>query len=152
MHYGVKGMKWGVRRFQNKDGSYTEAGKKRYYSSANGDAKDLDKEFKKARRVDRIASVKGHAANALPLATSIAGVTAGVVSGLPQLGVATGSIGAVIGRSIMQNIKDKAYKSRVELLTNTNPVKNEEIRVIPLLGEMSAQQTKGSAASARGPA
>lgn len=23
-HYGVKGMKWGVRRYQNKDGSYTD--------------------------------------------------------------------------------------------------------------------------------
>ena len=31
-HYGVKGMKWGVRRYQNKDGSYTNAGKKRYSS------------------------------------------------------------------------------------------------------------------------
>lgn len=29
-HYGVKGMKWGVRRYQNKDGSLTPAGKKRY--------------------------------------------------------------------------------------------------------------------------
>lgn len=29
-HYGTKGMKWGVRRYQNKDGSLTNAGKKRY--------------------------------------------------------------------------------------------------------------------------
>lgn len=29
-HYGVKGMKWGVRRFQNKDGSLTPEGKRRY--------------------------------------------------------------------------------------------------------------------------
>lgn len=28
-HYGIKGMKWGVRRYQNKDGSYTSEGKKR---------------------------------------------------------------------------------------------------------------------------
>lgn len=28
-HYGIKGMKWGVRRYQNKDGSLTEKGKKR---------------------------------------------------------------------------------------------------------------------------
>lgn len=33
-HHGVKGMKWGVRRFQKKDGSLTSAGKKRYASSS----------------------------------------------------------------------------------------------------------------------
>lgn len=31
-HHGVKGMKWGIRRYQNKDGSLTTAGKKRYNS------------------------------------------------------------------------------------------------------------------------
>lgn len=29
-HFGIKGMKWGIRRYQNKDGSLTAAGKKRY--------------------------------------------------------------------------------------------------------------------------
>lgn len=29
-HVGVKGMRWGVRRYQNKDGSLTPAGKNRY--------------------------------------------------------------------------------------------------------------------------
>ena len=27
-HFGIKGMKWGVRRFQNKDGTLTSKGKK----------------------------------------------------------------------------------------------------------------------------
>lgn len=35
-HFGVKGMKWGVRRYQTKDGTLTDAGKKR-----------LSKEYKK---------------------------------------------------------------------------------------------------------
>lgn len=29
-HHGILGMKWGVRRYQNKDGTLTSAGKKRY--------------------------------------------------------------------------------------------------------------------------
>lgn len=28
-HFGIKGMKWGVRRYQNKDGTLTPAGKRR---------------------------------------------------------------------------------------------------------------------------
>lgn len=35
-HYGIKGQKWGIRRFQNEDGSVTEAGKKRYNASKLG--------------------------------------------------------------------------------------------------------------------
>lgn len=34
-HYGIKGMKWGVRRYQNKDGSYTAAGKRRRYNNSS---------------------------------------------------------------------------------------------------------------------
>lgn len=36
-HWGIKGMKWGVRRYQNSDGTLTPAGKKRY----DHDTKDL---------------------------------------------------------------------------------------------------------------
>lgn len=32
-HYGIKGQKWGIRRFQNKDGSLTAEGKERYKST-----------------------------------------------------------------------------------------------------------------------
>ena len=32
-HHGILGMHWGIRRYQNKDGSLTAAGKKRYQDS-----------------------------------------------------------------------------------------------------------------------
>ena len=32
-HYGIKGQKWGIRRYQNPDGSLTSAGRKRYSDS-----------------------------------------------------------------------------------------------------------------------
>ena len=38
-HYGVKGMKWGVRRYQNEDGTLTEAGKKRQRKLVDSDRK-----------------------------------------------------------------------------------------------------------------
>ena len=38
-HHGIKGMRWGVRRYQNKDGSLTKAGRKKMAK--------LDKEYSK---------------------------------------------------------------------------------------------------------
>ena len=47
-HSGIKGMKWGIRRFQNEDGSLTEAGKARYGVGQNGDmTKEGRKQFLK---------------------------------------------------------------------------------------------------------
>lgn len=36
MHHGIKGQKWGVRRFQNEDGSLTGAGESRYNDGEGG--------------------------------------------------------------------------------------------------------------------
>ena len=41
LHWGIKGMKWGVRRYQNKDGTLTPAGKKRYNANSESDAKSM---------------------------------------------------------------------------------------------------------------
>lgn len=37
-HHGIKGMKWGVRRYQNKNGSLTARGRMRYGAEKAGDA------------------------------------------------------------------------------------------------------------------
>ena len=43
-HYGIKGQKWGIRRFQNEDGSLTTAGKDHYRTG------NLQRELNKADR------------------------------------------------------------------------------------------------------
>lgn len=39
-HHGIKGQKWGVRRFQNEDGSLTKAGKERYNEQNSPNSSD----------------------------------------------------------------------------------------------------------------
>lgn len=43
MHHGIKGQKWGIRRFQNPDGTLTAEGRRRYDSMSD---KSLAKELK----------------------------------------------------------------------------------------------------------
>ncbi len=53
-HHGIKGQKWGVRRFQNEDGSLTEAGERRY--AAKSDYKAAKRNYKDTYYEQRVAS------------------------------------------------------------------------------------------------
>jgi hypothetical protein len=57
-HWGVKGMKWGVRRWQNTDGTLTTAGRKRYANSGyitslnSRKVSELDNVRERKKRID----------------------------------------------------------------------------------------------------
>lgn len=61
-HHGIKGMRWGIRRFQNPDGSLTARGKSRRSSSDSNDervaAKKAAKQQRKDEKVARKAAAK----------------------------------------------------------------------------------------------
>lgn len=71
-HHGILGQKWGVRRFQNKDGSLTNAGQKRYYAKDGKSVKygvrgmrkigaSYDERVKRGEALRKNGSGTGHA-------------------------------------------------------------------------------------------
>lgn len=48
MHHGIKGQRWGVRRYQNEDGSLTSAGKKKQKSDGE-DKVDAERKINKGK-------------------------------------------------------------------------------------------------------
>lgn len=53
-HHGILGMKWGVRRYQNADGSLTAAGRKRYEKGV----RKATKEYERVQNRERSAAEK----------------------------------------------------------------------------------------------
>lgn len=68
-HHGIKGMKWGVRRYQNEDGSLTEAGKKRQQRIENAEKHAL---ASRAVGNAKLAAASGAASLGIALAGSAA--------------------------------------------------------------------------------
>ena len=84
MHYGIKGQKWGIRRYQNPDGTLTEAGKARYdraVTKAKRDAREAQ------NIVDMYGGSRGAKA-AVAKKTTLAGIAASALGGLSAIGSA----------------------------------------------------------------
>jgi len=88
-HHGVLGQKWGIRRYQNKDGSLTAEGKKRAAEGAEGVSKVLKKGQADARNIRIAGKVKGLAAYTT---STIGGTAAG-----GALGSTAGPAGTIAG-------------------------------------------------------
>ena len=76
-HHGVKGQKWGVRRYQNKDGTLTDTGKKKIGIDKHGRLAIVDSDYK----ADKKAKINFY---------TRLGIT--VVAGAAAYGLKTGKI------------------------------------------------------------
>ena len=109
-HFGIKGMKWGVRRYQNPDGSLTPAGKARYGSAENYNAARA----KSSSRNKKIAAGVGAGA----LAVGAGALALRSSAGRRALKRAAGSVKS-LGTS----------KETVQLSKITNSLNNKKTRV-----------------------
>lgn len=99
-HHGIQGQKWGVRRYQNPDGTLTDEGRKRY--GIYGDRMSKEEGFKRGVKAEKLVKI-GKGVNIANMAltglrTMSAGIAAGKLfaAGFPALGAAT-LAGAAVG-------------------------------------------------------
>lgn len=116
-HHGILGQKWGVRRYQNEDGSLTEEGKKRYGKSGDYDKASDDTKFRVESKyyTDTYKSSVKDANKliqddpdykkkaALGIATKVGGNAAGFVGGL-TLGMLTGNPVVAVGAAMVPQL------------------------------------------------
>ena len=55
-HHGIKGQHWGVRRFQNKDGSLTPEGRKRLFGAGSKNRQKFAENWEKYEEAKKIAA------------------------------------------------------------------------------------------------
>ena len=123
-HHGILGMKWGVRRYQNKDGTLTSAGKRRYATGkaeppahedylrarAKTPREMSDKELSDAvLRLTREVSYNRLVANSTAVSTGRrkaeqlvkdATTVAGIAGGLVAIATNYEKLGKIIGKSM----------------------------------------------------
>lgn len=112
-HHGIKGMRWGIRRFQKKNGQLTSAGKKRY---DEGDGNDKSKQSLMQKHKDNLIQkymTKGYSKSAAEVAAKQRIKTELIVGAVATVAVAV--VAKKAATRIGQDYCDKIIKSGKEI-------------------------------------
>mgnify|MGYP003296426970 CR=1 FL=1 len=132
-HHGIKGQKWGIRRFQKNDGSLTPAGKERYY--VESDKKEVQNDTKsstipKGFKFNRVgqASLDINPSGALYVSSGKADVTRYMRSlGPTPIGKLLGTAASHIQHiEVKENLKKSSIDETTKL-TNEWLIKNPKM-------------------------
>ena len=149
-HYGIKGMKWGVRRFQNEDGSLTTAGKKRYGDESTGSDKKMSsnngsKTPRKgliARRKDSLTQkyiAKGYSQTAAKTMAEQRMRTEAVLAVVGT--VAVTAVAIKVARRIGQDYVDQTFKSG-KVIQNIGANPNANFKDTPFFAAVNKSDKK----------
>lgn len=149
-HHGIKGMKWGFRRFQNENGSLTTAGKKRYRdeptgsdkkTSSNNGSKTPRKGFI-ARRKDYLTQkyiAKGYSQT---VAKTMAEQRMRTEAVLAVVGtVAVTAVAIKVARRIGQDYVDQTFKSG-KVIQNIGANPNVNFKDTPFFAAVNKSDKK----------
>ena len=149
-HHGIKGMKWGVRRFQNEDGSLTTAGKKRYGDESTGsDKKTSSNNGSKtprkgliARRKDSLTQkyiAKGYSQTAAKTMAEQRMRTEAVLAVVGT--VAVTAVAIKVARRIGQDYVDQTFKSG-KVIQNIGANPNANFKDTPFFAAVNKSDKK----------
>ena len=149
-HHGIKGMKWGVRRFQKEDGSLTAAGKKRYDDgltnsdkrvSSNSDSKTPRKGLIQKRK-DKLTEhyiSKGYKPNAAKTMAEQRIKTEAVLAVVGTIAVT--AVAVKVARRIGQDYVDQTFKSG-KIIQNIGANPNANFKDTPFFAAINRSDKK----------
>ena len=122
IHHGIKGQRWGVRRFQNADGSLTIAGRKRYSggeSSGITERKGLtDSQKQSLKNVGKAALIAGGVAAAGYLYSRNSEAVNSAISAMAKTTMSelngTKQVTKALGKSYMKKTAEEAYNEIIK--------------------------------------